>query len=112
MTSQTQVVAVPDREPREPLRLVLADSLIVANRQALKIRVVEAIAAGQSTVVLDLSECGYIDSSGLGVLVSLAKKCQAAGGSLVLENVNEELCTLLELSRMDTVLTVARKEAP
>lgn len=89
------------------MRIALVDSLVVGTRQALKIRVVDAIAAGTTTVILDLATCPWIDSSGLGVLVSIARKLREAGGSLVLEQVNEDLRVLLELSRMDTVLTVA-----
>lgn len=95
----------PATTPRE-IRIVLTESLIVANRQALKIRVLEAIDRGESRVMLDVADCPYIDASGLGVLVSLSKRCRAAGGELVLEHAHDDLRTLLELSRIDTVLTV------
>lgn len=37
-------------------------------------------------VVLDLGEISYIDSSGLGVLVSLYSTARAAGGKIKFEN--------------------------
>jgi anti-sigma B factor antagonist len=45
--------------------------LIVGNRQELKQKVLEQLEGGDRKFVIDFSNTGYIDSSGLGVLVSL-----------------------------------------
>src|ERR1041384_1841900 len=88
-----------------PLRLELGDQLSVQTRELLKKRVVDLLAgdvgkgiAPRRHFVLDAASCGYIDSSGLGVLVSLNKKCRDAGGSLVLVNLNEDQRTYLRLT--------------
>ena len=57
--------------------------------------------------VLDFRECGYIDSSGLGALLSVTNAVNKAGGWLTLAEMNEDLVTLLELSHMDEVLSIA-----
>lgn len=107
-------VAGLDAEPGwvTPLRIVLAEPLLVANRQAFRVKVLDAIQAGNSTIVIDVGRCPYIDASGFGVLLSLAKRCATAGGSLALEHVNEDLASLLELTRIDTVLKVYLGDAP
>jgi len=46
--------------------------LIVGNRQELKQLVLEELERGEKTFVVDFAETVYIDSSGLGVLVSLS----------------------------------------
>ena len=46
--------------------------LIVGNRQELKQKVLDEAEAGARKVLIDFAKAGYIDSSGLGVLVSLA----------------------------------------
>lgn len=81
--------------------------LIVGNRHELKKRVVDALGAGDTKFVIDFSSTGYIDSSGLGVLVSLAKKVREAGGDLKLAALNEDLRTLFELTKLDTLFTIA-----
>src|SRR5438876_6694200 len=43
--------------------------LIVGNRQELKQKVLDALEEGSRKFVIDFSKTGYIDSSGLGVLV-------------------------------------------
>ncbi len=69
--------------------------------------VLEAIDAGERKFVIDFSNTGYIDSSGLGVLVSLSRKIRDSGGELRLSGLNEDLHTLFELTKLDTLFTIA-----
>jgi anti-sigma B factor antagonist len=87
--------------------------LIVGNRQELKQKVLEELEGGERTFVIDFENTGYIDSSGLGVLVSLSKKIREQGGELRLAGLNEDLRTLFELTKLDTLFKIAdtRSEA-
>ncbi len=85
--------------------------LIVGNRQELKQKVLEDLEDGARKFVIDFSETGYIDSSGLGVLVSLSKKIREKGGELRLSNLNEDLRTLFELTKLDTLFRIADDKA-
>lgn len=80
--------------------------LIVGNRHDLKSKVMESMDAGETKFVVDFAATGYIDSSGLGVLVSLAKKIRESGGDLVLAGLNEDLRTLFELTKLDTLFAI------
>jgi anti-sigma B factor antagonist len=81
--------------------------LIVGNRQELKQKVLEELERGARKFMIDFSSTGYIDSSGLGVLVSLSKKIREQGGELRLANLNEDLRTLFELTKLDTLFHIA-----
>jgi anti-sigma B factor antagonist len=81
--------------------------LIVGNRQELKQKVLEELENGERKFVVDFEKTGYIDSSGLGVLVSLSKKVREQGGELRLANLNEDLKTLFELTKLDTLFFIA-----
>ena len=81
--------------------------LIVGNRQELKQKVLEELEGGARKFLIDFSGTGYIDSSGLGVLVSLSKKIREQGGELRLANLNEDLRTLFELTKLDTLFHIA-----
>ena len=81
--------------------------LIVGNRQELKQKVLEELEGGERKFVVDFEKTGYIDSSGLGVLVSLSKKIREQGGELRLANLNEDLRTLFELTKLDTLFHIA-----
>lgn len=81
--------------------------LIVGNRQELKQRIIDALEAGDRKFLVDFTRTGYIDSSGLGVLVSLSKKIRDQGGDLRLAGLNEDLKTLFELTKLDTLFGIS-----
>ena len=81
--------------------------LIVGNRQELKDLVFAALDKGERRILIDFSQTGYIDSSGLGVLVSLSKKIREQGGELRLANLNDDLKTLFELTKLDTLFQIS-----
>jgi anti-sigma B factor antagonist len=81
--------------------------LIVGNRQELKQKVLDELESGERKFLVDFANTGYIDSSGLGVLVSLSKKIREQGGELRLANLNEDLRTLFELTKLDTLFNIA-----
>lgn len=80
--------------------------LIVGNRQELRQTVLDELRGGARRFLIDFTGTAYIDSSGLGVLVSLSKKIREAGGELRLSNLSEDLRTLFELTKLDTLFRI------
>ncbi|MGF1600535.1 MAG: STAS domain-containing protein [Thermosynechococcaceae cyanobacterium] len=60
---------------------------------------------GPDHVILDLSKIDFIDSSGLGVLVQLAKKAQTAKGSFQIVT-NPRVTQTVKLVRLETFLSL------
>ena len=81
--------------------------LIVGNRHELRQKITEALEAGDRKFLVDFTKTGYIDSSGLGVLVSLSRRIREADGELRLAGLNEDLRTLFELTKLDTLFNIA-----
>ncbi|HTT67738.1 MAG TPA: STAS domain-containing protein [Gemmatimonadales bacterium] len=94
------------KHPGGVLVIDVDGQLIVGNRQELKQRVLDALEAGDRKFLIDFTRTGYIDSSGLGVLVSLSKKIRDEGGDLRLAGLNEDLKTLFELTKLDTLFAI------
>ena len=67
--------------------------------------VVKVAADGTEQLVLDLAVVSFVDSTGLGAMVS-GLKALPQGGAMVLCNVGETVAALLHLTRMDKVLAV------
>ena len=65
--------------------------LVVGNRQDLKQQVLDELEGGVRNFLIDFRRTGYVDSSGLGVLVSLSKKVREQAGELHVANLNDEL---------------------
>ena len=81
--------------------------LIVGNWQELKDLVQAVVEKGERRILIDFSRTGYIDSSGLGALVSISKRIREAGGELRLAGLNEDLRSLFELTKLDTLFSIA-----
>jgi anti-sigma B factor antagonist len=99
------------KHPGGVLVIEVDGQLIVGNRQELKQLVLDALEAGDRKVLIDFTKTGYIDSSGLGVLVSLSKKIRDEGGDLRLAGLNEDLKTLFELTKLDTLFAITDSAA-
>jgi anti-sigma B factor antagonist len=62
-------------------------------------------------MVLNLSEVTFIDSTGLGMLVSLHKLQVELGQQMVLCEVNDQVRLLLELTRLNLVFDIYDSKA-
>ena len=80
----------------------------VALRSAIK----RLLDEGKKKVLLNLSGVGYIDSSGIGELVSSYTTIQVkGGGQLKLLNLTQKLQDLLTITKLLTVFDVYESEA-
>lgn len=68
-------------------------------------------AAGNKKLLLNLSEVSYIDSSGIGELVSGFTTVTNHGGSLKLLNLTKRVKDLLQITKLYTVFEVHDDEA-
>lgn len=71
-----------------------------------KERVTKDLASQQNEISIDLSKTRFIDSSGLGVLLSLNKTLRAKGGLLKLLNPSSAVAQLIELTRLHRVFEI------
>ncbi|WP_158787692.1 STAS domain-containing protein [Granulicella sp. L46] len=69
------------------------------------------LADGSKKIVLNLGEVNYIDSSGLGELVSAYTAVKNAGGELKLLNLTSKVRDLLVITKLVTVFDVRDDEA-
>lgn len=61
-------------------------------------------------IVLNLGGVNYIDSGGLGTLVSLFTTAHTAGGSIKLANLTQRVGDLLQVTKLVTVFEVYSNE--
>lgn len=57
-------------------------------------------------LVLELSNVHFIDSSGLGVLVTVLRSVSKQGGDIVIVGPNPEVQALISLTRLDKVFDI------
>lgn len=69
------------------------------------------VAGGQKNVLLNLSDVSYIDSSGIGELVSGFTTVTNQGGNLKLVGLTKRVQDLLQITKLYTVFEVFDDEA-
>ena len=71
----------------------------------------DLIGKGQKRILLDLGEVNYIDSSGLGELVSAYTTVKNQGAALKLLKLTRKVHDLLQLTKLYTVFDIYDDEA-
>lgn len=66
----------------------------------------DVVATGADIVLIDLKDVNFIDSSGLGSLVSAMKTVRSVGGKLFICSVNDQVRMLFELTKIDRVFEI------
>ena len=66
----------------------------------------EITSAPGSTVTVDLSDVSFLDSTGLGALVSAKKAASATGGDVALRGVPTRIMRILEITSLTQVFTI------
>ena len=87
----------------DTLAVELGERLVMENRMELKNGVLAEIAAGALVLRIHFSTAAvptFVDSSGWGVLVGLARRAQEGGARLVLMNVDPGNLDYLWLTRL------------
>jgi len=71
----------------------------------------DLLAKGQKLILLNLADVNYIDSSGIGELVSAYTTVRNQGGELKLLNLTKKVHDLLQITKLYTVFDVKDDEA-
>jgi anti-sigma B factor antagonist len=101
-----------DRDAGVPVVTPRVRRLDASVAPAFKQEVVQVIEGGDRRLVLDLGGVDFLDSSGLGALVSILKSLGAQGAMAVC-GARGTVLSLFKLTRMDKVFTIDtdRREA-
>jgi anti-sigma B factor antagonist len=80
--------------------------LDIVTSEEMKRQLAALVESGTSKVTIDLSDVGFVDSSGLGALVAVHHLAQARGAELVVRQAPPHVQDLFALTRLDALLRV------
>jgi anti-sigma B factor antagonist len=86
--------------------ITLAGELDLASAPVLHELLLEAASKGADTIKIDTQRLTYIDSAGLGVLVSAHKRLQSNEGGLVISGPTARVMRVLAVSGLTSYFTI------
>ncbi len=90
--------------------LTVAGELDYTECSAFRMNIDRVLKASPPATIIDLSGVEYLDSSGLGLLLSLSREYTAQGGRLVLVT-NDTVSSILDLTRLTGIFSIAADRA-
>lgn len=88
------------------INIIVSENFAVEEATELREKFNDLIDNGEKHIKLDFSKCNFIDSTGLGVLVSVYKKLTEKNGSLKLYSLNPQVMKVFKLTRLDQVFDI------
>lgn len=85
------------------IKYKVPENFAVEEADAFREKITQWLSEGITSFVLDFSHCMFIDSTGLGVLVTLHKKCGGNKHAIKLLGVKPQVKRVFELTRLDGV---------
>ncbi|MCX7087994.1 MAG: STAS domain-containing protein [Methylococcales bacterium] len=76
------------------------------NSGELKAHLLQMIEQGETQIIVQLQQVRFIDSSGLGALLSGNKQVLAKSGRLILVNIQPQVLSMFELTRLNRVFEI------
>jgi len=100
----TTEVSIHDKQ----VRVIISGSIYVQDAAVLLENLLGFIDRGHITFLIDLSEVDYIDSSGLGTLITMHKRANKCHGSVTIKGLNGLVKELFALTRVDKVFDIVQ----
>ena len=94
-----------DKQEKYTILSLETDKLVSTNAPDLKAEFVKLNAEGVKNMIIDLEKVGYCDSSGLSAILVGSRLCRNNNGSFVLASLQSPLVKMIEISKLDTILT-------
>jgi len=99
-----------EEKERVVLIAIKENRLDAHNSGELKSQLLAQFAQGKNNLLVDLQEVRFVDSSGLGALVSGFKNASARNGSLKLCGLQPQVKSMFELTRLHRVFEIFASE--
>ena len=75
-----------------------------SENQQLESTVKKLVQDGKKKIIIDLANIGYVDSTGIGVLVGSLGHCKQGGCSIRMTGVQDRILRIMKLTRVDQIL--------
>ncbi len=99
--------SILEKNERYSILTIKEKNLTSANSSDLKSEIAILAAEGNTSIILNMEEIEFIDSSGLGAILNGDRTTKDQNGFLVLYGLNESSHHLIKIAKLDKVLSIA-----
>lgn len=101
-----------DRRANSPLQILMPSGRITLGQSVRELRqAIDQVAGeGHQWILLDMANVAYLDSAGLGTIITGVNLMRKVSGDLLLSNLQPRVAQLLELTNLNGVLKVYPSE--
>jgi len=103
-------VAIELEQAEDHWTLTVSGELDYSECSAFRMAIDRVLKSSPPALIVDMSGIEYLDSSGLGLLLSLSREYTPHGGRLVLIT-NQTVDSILELTRLTGIFSIAADTA-
>jgi anti-sigma B factor antagonist len=105
--------SIIEKNERYTILTIKEKNLTSANSSDFKSEIAILCAEGHASIILNLEEIEFIDSSGLGAILKGDRTTKENNGFLVIYGINSNSYNLIKIAKLDTVLSItgSQKEA-
>ena len=105
------MIEVKIEKNTEIVQVVLKGELVLNNAAGVKDEVKEKLAEeNEPKVLVDLKDLEFVDSSGLGVLISWFKLANEKKGKIVFCSLSDYVAKIIKIAKLDKILILAEDE--
>jgi anti-sigma B factor antagonist len=108
---QVQFEAASERAGSCPV-LKVAGEVDIQTSPVLHDHLTRVLDEGHTSVIVDLTDVTFLDSTGLSVLIAGLKRCQGSGGSLRVASPQPNVRRVLEVTGLDDVFDLDPPDEP
>lgn len=84
------------------------ENFVVDEANNFRKRINHLLDKGEREFNIDFSKCNFIDSTGLGVLISIRKRCLRLNGNIKLYSIeNPDVIKVFKLTRLDKIFEIS-----
>ncbi len=96
----------------DTVRVELVNALSFTSTHSIKENILKYVDSDVKVLVLNMSKVNFMDSAGIGLLISLLKKMKSNGGKLIVEYPKLGVQKLLEMTKLDELIEIKKKPEP
>ena len=90
----------------DQMQVVLAGTIYVQEAKVIGAKLIKLIDKGQTSLLIDLSQVDYIDSFGLGMLVSMQKLALESNGGIKIKGIRGCVKKMFEVTRLTEMFEI------